>query len=84
MNQKISVIAGLTRQQQDTRQRLGRCFLGMIVAGLLAAIAPELAFAGASPFASGATAVTIGRGYTPALFSCSIYAAATRFCSSFE
>src|ERR1700693_5282541 len=58
MNQKISVIAGVTRQQQDRRQRLGRCFLGMIVACLLASIAPELAFAGASPFASGATAAS--------------------------
>ena len=38
MNQRISVNAGVTRQQQDTRQRLGRCFLGMIVACLLAAM----------------------------------------------
>jgi type IV secretion system protein VirB2 len=58
MNQKISVNAGLTRQQQDARQRLGRCFLSMIVACLFAGIAPELVFAGASPFASGATAAS--------------------------
>ena len=59
MNQKISVIAGVTRQQQDTRQRLGRCLLGMLVACLITGIAPELAFAGASPFASGATAGSV-------------------------
>ena len=58
MTQRISVNAGMTRQQQNTRQRLGRCFLGMIVACLLAAIAPELAFAGASPFTTGATAAS--------------------------
>ena len=58
MNQGISVKAGLTRKQQDTRQRLGRCLLGMLVACLITGIAPELAFAGASPFASGATAAS--------------------------
>ena len=58
MSQGISVKAGLTRKQQDTRQRLGRCLLGILVACLITGIAPELAFAGASPFASGATAAS--------------------------
>ena len=58
MNQRISVNTGVTRQPQDTRQRLGRCFLWMIVGCLVASIAPDLAFAGASPFASGATAAS--------------------------
>jgi type IV secretion system protein VirB2 len=58
MNQRISVNAGVTRHQQDTRQRLSPCFLWMIVGCFVAGIAPDLAFAGASPFASGATAAS--------------------------
>ena len=58
MNQGIRVKAGLTRKQPDTHQRLARCFLWMMVGCLVTGIVPELAFAGASPFASGATAAS--------------------------
>lgn len=58
MNQGISVDAGMTRKQQDTRQRLARCLLWMVVGCICVGVAPELAFAGASPFASGATAAS--------------------------
>jgi type IV secretion system protein VirB2 len=58
MNQRISVNAGLTRTQQDSRQRVGRCLLWMMVGCVITAIAPELAFAGASPFTTGATAAS--------------------------
>jgi type IV secretion system protein VirB2 len=58
MNQGIKVDAGMTRKQQDTRRRVARCLLWMLVGCLFAGVAPELAFAGASPFASGATAAS--------------------------
>jgi type IV secretion system protein VirB2 len=49
MNQRISIDAGSTRKE-NRRQRLVGC--------LVTAIAPELAFAGASPFTTGATAAS--------------------------
>lgn len=58
MNQEFTGNAGLTREQQDTRQRLGRCLFWLIAGCLVMSVAPELAFAGASPFASGATAAS--------------------------
>jgi len=50
MNQGISVDAGLTRKQQDRRQHFVGSVLWMMVGCLVTAIAPDLAFAGASPF----------------------------------
>jgi type IV secretion system protein VirB2 len=58
MNQGIRVGAGLTRKQQETRQRLVGSVLWVMVGCLVAAIAPELAFAGSSPFTTGATAAS--------------------------
>jgi len=58
MNQGIRVGAGLTRKQQETRQRLVGSVLWMMVGCLVVAIAPELAFAGSSPFTTGATAAS--------------------------
>ena len=58
MNQGISVDAGLTRKQQDRRQRFVGSVLWMMVGCLVTAIAPELAFAGSSPFTTGATAAS--------------------------
>src|SRR5271163_1604692 len=58
MNQGISVNLGSTRKQQDSWRHLGRCLLWMLAGSLVMGIAPELAFAGASPFASGATAAS--------------------------
>ena len=58
MNQGISVDAGLTRKQQDRRQRFVGSVLWMIVGCVVTAIAPELVFAGASPFTTGATAAS--------------------------
>jgi type IV secretion system protein VirB2 len=58
MNQGFTGNAGLTREQRYTRQRLGRYLLWMSAVCLVAGIAPEYAFAGASPFASGATAAS--------------------------
>ena len=58
MNQGIRVGAGLTRKQQETRQRLVGSVRWMMVGCLVAAIAPELAFAGSSPFTTGATAAS--------------------------
>jgi len=58
MNQGISIEAGLTRKQQDRRQRFVGFVLWMMVGCLVTAIAPELAFAGSSPFTTGATAAS--------------------------
>jgi type IV secretion system protein VirB2 len=58
MNQRIKADAELNGNLRDIRQRTGRCLLWMLVACLVAGVAPELAFAGASPFASGATAAS--------------------------
>ena len=57
MNQGISVDAGTTRKQQDRRQIVGSV-LWMMVGCFVTAIAPEWAFAGASPFTTGATAAS--------------------------
>jgi type IV secretion system protein VirB2 len=57
MNQAISVDAGSTRTE-NKRQHFVGSVLWMMVGCLFTAIAPELAFAGASPFASGATAAS--------------------------
>jgi type IV secretion system protein VirB2 len=57
MNQGISMDAGLTRKQ-DRRQRFVSSVLWMMVGCLFAAVTPELAFAGASPFTTGATAAS--------------------------
>jgi type IV secretion system protein VirB2 len=58
MNQGISVDAGLTRKQQNRRRRVIGAALWMMVGCLMMSIAPELAFAGASPFTTGATAAS--------------------------
>jgi type IV secretion system protein VirB2 len=55
MNQGISIDAGSTRIE-NRRQRF--TVLWMMVGCLVTAIAPELAFAGASPFTTGATAAS--------------------------
>ena len=57
MNLKVSIGAGVARQE-DGRQRLMGAVLWMVVGCLFASVVPELAFAGASPFTTGATAAS--------------------------
>ena len=57
MNQGISIGAGATRNE-NRRQRFVGSVLWMMVGCLFTTIAPELAFAGASPFTTGATAAS--------------------------
>jgi len=57
MNLRISMGAGATRTE-NRRQRFVRSVLWMTVGCLFTAVVPELAFAGASPFTTGATAAS--------------------------
>jgi type IV secretion system protein VirB2 len=57
MNERISFEARATRHQ-DGRQRLVAYVLWMMAGCLFAALAPQWAFAGASPFTTGATAAS--------------------------
>jgi type IV secretion system protein VirB2 len=57
MNQRIDIGAGSTRKQ-DRRHRLVGYALWMMAGSLFTAFAPEWAFAGASPFTTGATAAS--------------------------
>ena len=57
MNQRISIEAGSTRKQDGRRGLLGYV-LWMMAGCLFTALAPEWAFAGASPFTTGATAAS--------------------------
>jgi type IV secretion system protein VirB2 len=58
MNQGIRIDAGVTRKQQDRQPRWMGPVLWMVVGCLFTAIAPELAFAGGSPFTTGAAAAS--------------------------
>jgi type IV secretion system protein VirB2 len=57
MNQRIGIDAGSTRKQ-DRRQALVGYALWMMAGCLVTALAPEWAFAGTSPFTTGATAAS--------------------------
>jgi type IV secretion system protein VirB2 len=57
MNQGISIEAGLPRHR-GSPQRWMRLGFWMLVGCVFTAVAPELAFAGASPFTTGATAAS--------------------------
>jgi type IV secretion system protein VirB2 len=57
MNQGISIDAGVARKQ-DGRQHLTGAVIWMVVGCLFTSVLPELAFAGASPFTTGATAAS--------------------------
>jgi type IV secretion system protein VirB2 len=57
MNQRISTDAGMARKLGG-RQRLLGAVIWMVVGGLFTSVVPELAFAGASPFTTGATAAS--------------------------
>ncbi len=58
MNQGISIDAGTTRKQQERRQRVVGFVLWMMAGCLFTALAPEWAFAGTSPFTTGASAAS--------------------------
>jgi type IV secretion system protein VirB2 len=57
MNLKVRNDAGMARKE-DGRQRLLGAVLWMLVGCLFTSVVPELAFAGASPFTTGATAAS--------------------------
>jgi type IV secretion system protein VirB2 len=57
MNLKVSNDAGVARKEDGRQRRLG-AVLWMVVGSLSMSVVPEFAFAGASPFSTGATAVS--------------------------